>query len=245
MLKEVLYPNILASIPMPEIGSVSGWKEVPIRHPNNERLIDINAFAEKEGILVEPMYWLQGIDGAIPHQRLRETAAVALVKAARLLMPSYRLKVWDAHRSLETQQGLFDSFWKVISRTNPSLSRQQLLDLTQTYVSLPSERSDRPSPHFTGGSVDLTLVDRTGNELWAGTAFDYFGPEASTMYFEHPENIVDPKDLTAQRNRRILFHTMSAAGWSNYLEEWWHFDMGNQFNAKVTGRQAVYGPMSA
>lgn len=31
------------------------------------------------------------------------------------------------------------------------------------------------------------------------------------------------------------------AGFINYPEEWWHFDYGNQFWAKLAGKKAIYG----
>jgi len=77
-----------------------------------------------------------------------------------------------------------------------------------------------------------------------GTEFDHFGPEAATRHFEE----MTYSDQTSfegdgpLQNRRLLFHTMVDQGFTNYSEEWWHFDYGNQFWAHVNGVHAIYGP---
>ena len=57
-----------------------------------------------------------------------------------------------------------------------------------------------------------------------GTEFDSFSITAHTAYFE---------DIAAgtqiRNNRRILYHAMIRAGFSNLPTEWWHFDYGNRF----------------
>ncbi|MCG4287414.1 D-alanyl-D-alanine dipeptidase, partial [Lactobacillaceae bacterium KNUT 0156] len=48
--------------------------------------------------------------------------------------------------------------------------------------------------------------------------------------------------ITYRENRRLLYHVMTQAGFTNYIEEWWHFDYGNQNWATVSKRDfAVYG----
>ena len=43
------------------------------------------------------------------------------------------------------------------------------------------------------------------------------------------------------QNRRLLFNAMVDQGFTNYSEEWWHFDYGNQFWALINGVHAIYG----
>ena len=67
-------------------------------------------------------------------------------------------------------------------------------------------------------------------------------PETSTRFYEE----LDPAQLDDQGrqclvNRRLLWNVMTQVGFSNYPEEWWHFDFGNQFDAIQSGRQAIYG----
>ena len=43
-------------------------------------------------------------------------------------------------------------------------------------------------------------------------------------------------------NRRLLFHAMTGAGFTNYRGEWWHFDFGNQRWANIAAvPHAIYG----
>jgi D-alanyl-D-alanine dipeptidase len=70
------------------------------------------------------------------------------------------------------------------------------------------------SLHNLGVAVDLTLIDlKTGKELDMGTPFDTFSSAAHT---------VNATGIAAA-NRTLLKDAMSAAGFSPYSEEWWHF----------------------
>ncbi|MBQ4051251.1 MAG: hypothetical protein IJD13_06430, partial [Oscillospiraceae bacterium] len=55
-------------------------------------------------------------------------------------------------------------------------------------------------------------------------------------YFE--EHDEDPE---ARDNRRLLYHVMIRAGFTNYDGEWWHFDYGNPLWASRTGKEPFYG----
>ncbi|MEV1002288.1 M15 family metallopeptidase [Nonomuraea sp. NPDC050202] len=45
-------------------------------------------------------------------------------------------------------------------------------------------------------------------------------------------------------NRRLLAQAMSAAGFTNYPTEWWHWSYGDRYWALTTGAPAaVYGPL--
>lgn len=77
-----------------------------------------------------------------------------------------------------------------------------------------------------------------------GTAFDQVSPETLTRFYEEKvENgeTLSTADQARLENRRMFVNAMQAAGFSNYPEEWWHFDYGNQFAAARTGEPAVYG----
>jgi zinc D-Ala-D-Ala dipeptidase len=77
-----------------------------------------------------------------------------------------------------------------------------------------------------------------------GTAFDEVSPATLTRYYEEKVakgEALSPRDQEALNNRRMFIDVMTKAGFSNYHEEWWHFDFGNQFDAKRTGRSAIYG----
>lgn len=75
----------------------------------------------------------------------------------------------------------------------------------------------RGSPHSRGVAVDLTLLDGEGRALDMGTAVDAFTP------LSHHARTDIGRD--AQRNRFTLLGIMTAAGWDNYMKEWWHYQL--------------------
>lgn len=112
----------------------------------------------------------------------------------RLEKQGYGLKIYDAYRPLSAQWEL----WKVTP--NP------------TFVADPR----KGSKHNRGSAVDLTLVDKDGNELEMPTEYDAFVKEARSDYMDLPEHRL--------RNRKILHDAMTAEGFIPNPSEWWHFD---------------------
>ncbi len=125
---------------------------------------------------------------------LRPEVAQAVVKIhSDLKSKGYGgLKIFDCYRPKPYQQRLWD----------------RIPD--QRYVSPP----DKGSMHTRGAAVDLTIVDKEGNELDMGTDFDYFGKEAYHG-FEHPEEII--------KNRNLLKSAMYKRGFKHIRTEWWHY----------------------
>lgn len=138
---------------------------------------------------------------------------------------------------------MFDTFKAELARKNPEWNNDRLNKETQTYVSLPSSDPKKPSPHNTGGAIDLSLCDFENKPLPMGVPFDFFGKESSTNYYENLPNIT-PEQIVYRNNRRLLFHIMSRAGFTNYEEEFWHYDFGNQFDAVRKNAVAVYGAIT-
>jgi zinc D-Ala-D-Ala dipeptidase len=181
----------------------------------------------------------------------REGVVQKLVVAASQLPAEYELLVWDAWRPLSVQQALFDGYCQVLREQSPSLSEEEIRRQAATYVSIPSNHNLHPSPHYTGGAVDLTLADRHGHPLPMGTEFDVFDSSCSfgtscltrslEYLLERGEHL-NEEEQTALYNRRVLYHTMIASGFTNYCEEWWHYDYGDQFWAIVSSNTAFYGP---
>jgi D-alanyl-D-alanine dipeptidase len=64
-----------------------------------------------------------------------------------------------------------------------------------------------------------------------GAAFDETTPRSYTRYLEkklEDEEILKAEQKVALKNRRILYHAMTEAGFTNFPNEWWHFNYGNQ-----------------
>lgn len=108
-----------------------------------------------------------------------------------------RLKILDAYRPQYAQEKL----WEVYPNSD--------------YVALPEKGSN----HTRGIAVDLTLVDKNGQELDMGTSFDSFLPAS-----HHGSTKIS---LVAARNRYLLLGIMMSAGWDLYINEWWHYQLFN------------------
>jgi D-alanyl-D-alanine dipeptidase len=119
----------------------------------------------------------------------------AIYKSARcLLRRSVAERLSRVQARLEKQWEL----WKVVP--NP------------TFVADPR----KGSKHNRGSAVDLTLVDKNGNELEMPTEYDSFVAAARSDYMDLPEHVL--------RHRKILHDAMKAEGFIPNPSEWWHFD---------------------
>jgi zinc D-Ala-D-Ala dipeptidase len=216
--------------PIPALRGPGGWREVPIE-PVDEPLVRV---ADLGGRVDEdPRYHLMGLPGTLPSCWLREGVAERLAGASAALPDGLRLLVWDGYRTLETQAALYRSYLDELVLVHPDWPADALEDAAARYVTPPRPDPSSPPPHLTGGAVDLTLADGDGRPLDLGTPFDAFVPEAGALALEGT-------DCHARELRRTLFWTMAASGFTAYVEEWWHFDHGDQFWGAVCGRPARY-----
>ena len=203
------YPNLFEPIPLrmghgddsdgfPN-GSVEGWrsleKDACIEiHESNEPLVNVanlnpplfstNDYRAKlDNSSYAPDEYLQG---TVLSQYARKTVGEKLEMVQRDLPYGYRLVVFDAWRSLETQMAAYELCFETLMEklvqqgVIPDERRHNLPDRvkelisreTQNYISLPSPLPESahpsaeqvaqgkriPSPHNTGGSVDVAIV---------------------------------------------------------------------------------------
>jgi zinc D-Ala-D-Ala dipeptidase len=223
---------------IPEIKRIEGWKDIKIEM-SGEKLVPLS---QSSSFIVEPMYYINGILGAINECYVRESIAHMLEQASLKLPIGYKFIIWDTWRPVEVQQSLFNDYKKVLSSKHPNTNEEELITLTQKYVALPSTNVLKPSPHLTGGSVDLSIVDEKGKLLNMGTDFDDLSNKASTRYYEvrGNDNKLNSFEKECLHNRRLLYHTLTSVGFTNYHEEWWHYDFGNQLWGKVSNNNAIY-----
>lgn len=129
---------------------------------------------------------------------LRREAALALGRVqAKLAAKGMGLKIWDGYRPVRATLAMLA--W--CERTGQT----KLLD--DGYIA-------RRSRHNQGVAVDLTLVElASGREFDMGTPFDEFSARAHTA---NATGVV-------AANRRMLVEAMAAEGFTNYVDEWWHF----------------------
>ncbi len=228
--------------PLPHVHPIEDWKQVPI-HENKEELVSIESI--NHGLLiVQPKYLELGLEDALNDCYVRREVAIKLVDAARKLPNGYKLLIWDGWRPFSVQKQLYDAYLNKLKNEHPEWSEERLHEGARQFVSYPTEDEKAPAPHFTGGAVDVTIVDNHGSSLKMGTDFDDFSERAYTRYFEEKKKHepLSEEEETYLQNRRLLHHIMTTSGFTNYSAEWWHFDHGNQWWAKQMNEPtAKYG----
>ena len=208
-----------------------------------------NYYAIRDGS--NPPYG-RAIDGAVDRLLLRQGVAEALVRVEAALA-RYGLGLWlhDAWRPLATQRGLWAFYEGKIRRDNPNWLDLQVGHAVGKIVADPRhfDAADPGSwpPHSTGGAVDLVLRERATNRLFDfGAGFDEASGRAATDFFELElaagRLASDAEPLLA---RRVLVYAMAREGFTNYPEEYWHFDFGTRLWAAVRGggAAAFYRPV--
>lgn len=185
---------------------------------------------------VQMQYPLLKMEHAESGCYVRKEVYGKLLAAARMLPPGFKFRIWDAWRPFLLQRELYTAYSEDIIREFEleACTEQQKKAVIRRFVSDPIEDREVPPVHTTGGAVDLTILNETGQELEMGTAFDAFTDKTYTAYFE------GQKEETVKENRRMLYHVMTGAGFTNLPSEWWHFDYGDRFWAFYRRKPAVY-----
>lgn len=235
--------------PIPPAHAKQGYRDIAI---------DVAGAANAEPIVVAADYGVAGqnyyaharnppyyhaIPGAIDAIVLRDGAARRLQQVNTQLAPlGLELFVFDAWRP-QAVQIYFHDHWlpAELKRRQPDLSGDALLAEVERYWAAPSAGDDAPSPHSTGGAVDLTIRWRGAEPLWMGSLFDDASPIAHTAHFESAlsDAAFSFSDAEARANRRLLYWLMRGAGFASNPSEWWHFSYGDQMWAQLTGAPAA------
>lgn len=204
---------------------------------NHEPLVPVSMSSK---IKCYPIYYKMGVGESIPECFVRKTVFEKLLKAAASLPDEINLVVLDGWRPYGVQQYLYETFFNHLKQSpeHEGCDEASLIAMTRNIVSPARTNVDSPSPHLTGGAVDVTLCDTAGRLLDMGTVFDENNPLSWTAALEHCED-VDPKVVN---NRRVLYHAMTGAGFTNLPSEWWHYDYGDQMWAYFKKQSiAIYG----
>lgn len=174
-------------IPIPlNLPSVAGWKEIPIRpakrgilhRKSEELLVPVGPFSSYNQLFTssiyagercdspypgDPLKNEQPLKGSLITMFLRETVARQLMAVQAKLPERMWLIILDAYRTLDVQNSLFEQYLDSLQAKFPEWTKDQLLTETQKYVSLSSTNSTRPSPHNTGGCVDVSIFTLSPN----------------------------------------------------------------------------------
>ncbi|OGL30784.1 hypothetical protein A3F37_04170 [Candidatus Saccharibacteria bacterium RIFCSPHIGHO2_12_FULL_41_12] len=169
---EINKNDLLHPIPL-EIASVAGWKEVPLTECG-EPLEAIGPFSDNpyDRIFTSSIYFGERndspysrnqLEGALVTTFARREVANQLIEAEELLPEGVHIMVMDSFRTLDVQGALYDNYLDSIRKQRPDVKEEELSAETQKFVSIPSTDPDKPSPHNTGGSIDVVLYQLPEN----------------------------------------------------------------------------------
>lgn len=194
-------------------------------------------------IKVKPMYYCMGFSPS-PQIFGRQIVLDRLCEALQFLPNEIGFLVWDVYRPRAVQKKLFEWMRIEVRKKNPWLSDEENYVETKKYMSPPSVSGEAYCPpHLSGGAIDLTLFDLlTGEPFKMGTGFDDCTELAHSDFFEINPPIAE-QDKEIYRNRSMLTHAMESVGFVRYQYEWWHFDIGDIFWSRVTGKKVLFGPL--
>jgi zinc D-Ala-D-Ala dipeptidase len=169
-------------------------------------------YCSSDNFVGEP---IPGYDAARLILTIDAAAALKHVQE-HLQLVDLRLKVFDAYRPRKAVK-----FFKEWAQ-NPQDIRQRAvyypnLDKSEIFA---GGYLVEFSSHSRGSTVDLTIIDASGNELDMGTCFDFFDRKSWTA---------SPEVNAQQRANRMLLRTvMVLHGFAPMDEEWWHFTLKNE-----------------
>lgn len=238
-------------------GRGKDWRVLPIRECGEPLVLVPREFNR-------PFYVHEAHLASDERVFLREKLFVMFLHARGILLQDgLELKIYDGWRSIELQENLFwfylkqftvkkfgllDHFGKANTPEEirdvflqlPETTRITLKEANRRCVSWPSSDFSCPSPHATGGSVDVWLYEN-GQPVNLGVPFDWLEEDAGAFYHLKPiRNRFAGNDRLISKNRNLLLWAMSNAGFSCYGPEIWHFNFGNQMDSLVTGKTAIY-----
>jgi len=219
-----LHPSVDLA-PIPQLAPQD--KKSPIHsdsHDINENAPLVVVQSEQK-LVVRAHYSMLGISGARKQTVLREPVARRLRTAASSLPEGFMLVLLDGWRSGATQKAIYDYFTTVAKNLGQDPGRYAFDLDSSVDRGFPTE----DAPHRTGAAVDVTLIGADGNDWPMGTEFDEISPRSATRALEIELSNNKLVEREALLGRRLLYHVMTKAGFTNYPDEWWHYDYGNGF----------------
>lgn len=221
---------------------IDGAEKIPVKECG-EKLISLNGILPSQIVLEDDFFnRSRQLQKTQPEVFVREGVAQRLIKAAGILQErfgkTYQFLIYRAFSTFEEQLDQYNRVLQIIKDKNPTADDSEIQKIVSRFVSKPSNQPENPSPHITGGSLDLTVI-KNGKLLEMAPSGSLYTEISETDYYN---NATDEKGLLYKINRQVLLQPLLEAGFTNYYRERWHFDYGNQFWGKIVGKEAIYGP---
>lgn len=244
-----------------------GFSKLPIESNHlkyNEPVVDIADYGiAGQAYYSRPNAATEGpVPGVPTSLHLRKSIAETLAKIntsikdptiTEFFGAEVELYIQDALRSVRLQTLLHDELIPALLRKNhPEMTDEELAERIKDIIGVPSVDPKKPSPHATGGAVDVVLRFKQptpgyvpGSRVPIGHVDGETSKRIAPDYFEHNEPQT-PEDKLAQRNRRAYYAIMTGTafgvdtGLVNNPTEWWHWGRGDQLSEKVRGNNLAY-----
>jgi len=178
------------------------------------KIVDLKDY----GFLVEPRYYFYGWSN-LKSCYARLSVAKRLLLAKKYLPKGYNFEIWDGFRRKETQKFIRMNFKRRLENLHQDWDKKKILETLNCFTGPPLKKT-RPAMkgHFTGGAVDLTIVDKKEEELDMGTDFDDVTEKAALNYYEK-KKFLNSREKIIKKNRRLLTKVMKKADFKSYPPE--------------------------
>ncbi len=167
-----------------------------------------------------------------------------------------RIRIDDALRPYEVQKFAFEIAWpQIIKKMNPDMTDADVAAEVPNYCAKPNTNLT-PTPHLTGGAVDVILIDLETNEPFdrghkpgtvKGTAYPDFHEGyhltegESDIENSEEQVVVEPGGSEVVLGRRVLYYAMTKiAGLYVNPQEIWHYGKGDPLSEYVSGSNHPY-----
>ena len=139
------------------------------------------------------------VDKKVKYPYLRESLILKLDKVSEMLeVKGYKLKIYDAYRSYDDQKKSWDKRLKETRIEHPNVDIKELERLTSLKVAKPTKGH---GGHQTGGAIDVTLIDKDGNEQILEA--EYYIAKVLQHEIDHTNGISFIDRLESYQKRRL------------------------------------------
>jgi D-alanyl-D-alanine dipeptidase len=200
--------------------------KIPVKE-NEEKLFDL----KNQKII------LWGASPEIPNNQdytfLRISVYQKLLRANKMLPKGIHFCIYEAYRSLELQNQLFQAQYQRVKQEYPNWTHPQLFTETTRLVSpvINLDGTKNITPHSTGGAIDIYLVDDNNQALDMGIHPKDWGSDKDGKLSATDSAFISEE---AKKNRKLMLKILSKVGLVNYPTEYWHWSYGDKYWAFKT-----------
>jgi D-alanyl-D-alanine dipeptidase len=175
------------------------------------------------------------------YTKMRKGIYEKLLQAQEMLPHGLKFCLYEAYRSLELQQTLFNNRYSELKSLHSSWKHEELFQETTKLVSPTINRDDSKNipPHSTGGAIDIYLIDEAQNPVDMGILVKDWMKDLDGSLSQTNSSIISAEAI---KYRAIMGEILSTVGFVNYPTEYWHWSYGDRYWAYHKGElHALYG----